>query len=169
MYSSGRLYDKRKASCWKKENPFASIYTKRWKTALAIALIISAALFISFGVWLKISSLHQDKPEAVEIFMVTAPTVLSISQAEGDGVHTGAARVIINLDADGNPVGASAVSGPAELYTRSEAAAMQGPFSPKRVDGQGVPAKVAWTFHYNLVIWYNDNIFTGLIYRKGPL
>lgn len=84
--------------------------------------------------------------------MVTAPTVLSISQAEGDGVHTGAARVIINLDADGNPVGASAVSGPAELYTRSEAAAMQGPFSPKRVDGQGVPAKVAWTFHYNLVI-----------------
>lgn len=29
---------------------------------------------------------------------------------------------------------------------------MQGSFSPKRVDGQGVPAKVAWTFHYNLVI-----------------
>lgn len=44
------------------------------------------------------------------------------------------------------------MSGPAELYARSEAAAMQGAFSPKRVDGQGVPARVAWTFHYNLVI-----------------
>lgn len=211
-----------------KENPFAHIYKKRWKTALGIAVFVSGALFISFGQWLEVGASNQELPETVEISMaavpqtnkgpkvevpkeskeaikpltekeieaihngvpiekaieepakvqnrtdannknstedqvrtepehepehepeITAPTVLSISQPEGDGQHTGTVRVVIDIDANGNPVGASAVSGPEALYARSEAAAMQGSFSPKRVDGQGVPARVAWAFQYTI-------------------
>ena len=211
-----------------KENPFAHIYKKRWKTALGIAVFVSGALFISFDQWLEVGASNQELPETVEISMaavpqtnkgpkvevpkeskeaikpltekeieaihngvpiekaieepakvqnrtdannknstedqvrtepehepehepeITAPTVLSISQPEGDGQHTGTVRVVIDIDANGNPVGASAVSGPEALYARSEAAAMQGSFSPKRVDGQGVPARVAWAFQYTI-------------------
>lgn len=222
-----------------KENPFAHIYKKRWKTALGIAVFVSGALFISFGQWLEVGASNQELLETVEISMaavpqtnkgskvevpkeskeaikpltekeieaihngvpiekvieepakvqnrtdannknsteeqvseqgnavqgvekaaveakpehepeITAPTVLSISQPEGDGQHTGTVRVVIDIDANGNPVGASAVSGPEALYARSEAAAMQGSFSPKRVDGQGVPARVAWAFQYTI-------------------